>query len=1764
MTIEQEVARSIQDGVAYGHYAVVKTLADLLPAETQSFSFHGNLIVERMPIPEPSMTGKTGHLAATVSTTNPIGSPIKGNLFYGQAAIKNPTPLAGRLLPGGTDSHRTIKLSDTVNADTGWVELRPRSDSTGVPKLEPLVQAPYARLTSQIDEEDILADMGLSIGYYKIIEWNVMSGGPATLSLTEAKTTSGTESRLTLTQFGADFSQVENGDIVRLIRRSTYPATGDSAKGHGTLYRVIESKYSGLELAPRPLKKDEDGLYKTDSDFKAEKFFGFFNYEIIKTRRDVVALRGSKKNFGLMRSSAQVASGSTSQLLGSEWVQLGLRVGDSIVFSTGSTHKIISLGEEGVSFGSPVSGQQGATWTAHRQSDWVHIHFSAEKSYVGLVRDVINSDLIELEPDVYRSVEKNNSAPYEKTGESFRSSKEFTPVGSYWSRDGVDVIISRATWGSLRSFILVDPSGSLGSLQPGDVVSLLSYSGIESTSDEGLALRGYYRVASANQSSVRLSPLRHEKTGSALIPKDWAYKTLNDVFSVEAFRYKAYFPWQGVFEGRFSGDEAHINPRFLVGSGESPVSAEFSETQVASPLDSVSRSRIPGDYIDSYDVFIYRGLGVKFCFTPESGVGGLQPGDYLVPTNYQRKSIVKVDEVVDGKVVILEQRFYDSLDGRPAIFPLDKYPSFGVNKTTTYSSVKYSPGFSSISLNISDQLSGVVTGDRILLEPLGEVSPVTANLFNNWFVVLGVSGSSISLDPTTLRSGSMLGETLLEDTYGPSTSTVNFASAIGMPVRIRRVLHVPSGISKIWMEVPHLNMAEPLIFGPDAISGRSVRGHVFKMRNTETGSEFQLAAEKYEPQGAYAHQITFFKNPVIGSNGNYTVSENPFSSVEGENWEEVGGTPSTSLGVGLKGFLPNPSKRRLGEIRDEFVRQINAAPSGRKTAALDPQILSLFCSGDGPTVVKSLRQAIQEIKLAVGEEVITTAITINPVDGFKKEGSTASEYSLSDLIEKLGQSRFSPATFSPSLYDLILDADLHPIIQVYFNIGMAEALAKTTLQNKKNVYVDAYLQVTGYEDAISFLEAQKLDLMARVASSEDQVIQNAVNEILKKIDLMTAAKSVAQNLKEVARTAIVDIKERPDLMALIDNQLLVLTDLTSNFLKKNTLGHKRVFVERDGPFNPEYLQVFFNLVSSLENTNSQFYMGFKKKKLSGLSGVMRPGVEPSVRRSASAELIETEKEPTLKNKQRRLVRARNQARHGAGQLGDLRRHYDSAVNPAMKRSLADAIGRLFPRVQKFEQAANVIQAQIDKVKGMIPPLPSLPLPPLDGVKLAMAVADAIPVEPRVDGVVNAESASYASVDDGAAQATLVEKGTGEASSEPASRISGSISNLFTNDINDFKATNIVIPFSIQNQASGRNNKGQLSYISIVDGETHEEQNFELQIGDLSFNSSQYNQFMLTSIQESYQEKVQVMDTLGSGWSAFFFGSHPEVWSVSGLLINDLASDHVTKFRALWDEYLRGTSLAREKRKMKIHIPAAGLSILGFGISLSLSTDSQQNEVLVPFTMQFLVAGHPEPIPMITSFKSNQNVAKLRNAIEWASGGAIGGTLAQAVEANARTKPKGPGIGATGNPVPPKPDAGTAPTQEPPKPHTPADGVKQVTPPKPAKPAPSAPVTTAPAVDKPAASNTPTRARTPKPRVTPATPLAPSERAGSGSASTQKKAARPKAAPQSHEEAVNSLANIPATIGPRREMWFDRNIYIKWNGWGNRPDFYINNLQVDRP
>jgi hypothetical protein len=113
----------------------------------------------------------------------------------------------------------------------------------------------------------------------------------------------------------------------------------------------------------------------------------------------------------------------------------------------------------------------------------------------------------------------------------------------------------------------------------------------------------------------------------------------------------------------------------------------------------------------------------------------------------------------------------------------------------------------------------------------------------------------------------------------------------------------------------------------------------------------------------------------------------------------------------------------------------------------------------------------------------------------------------------------------------------------------------------------------------------------------------------------------------------------------------------------------------------------------------------------------------------------------------------------------------------------------------------------------------------------------------------------------------------------------------------------------------------------------------------------YIDFLLQQVQESYAEKIQVVDVLSDNYASYCFGQNPPVFNYTGLLYNSLQDDWRAAFTILYQELLRATKLARQKQVVILSYD----DVFVTGVLISMSqTLVAETQIAASFNFSMLV------------------------------------------------------------------------------------------------------------------------------------------------------------------------------------------------------------------
>ena len=114
----------------------------------------------------------------------------------------------------------------------------------------------------------------------------------------------------------------------------------------------------------------------------------------------------------------------------------------------------------------------------------------------------------------------------------------------------------------------------------------------------------------------------------------------------------------------------------------------------------------------------------------------------------------------------------------------------------------------------------------------------------------------------------------------------------------------------------------------------------------------------------------------------------------------------------------------------------------------------------------------------------------------------------------------------------------------------------------------------------------------------------------------------------------------------------------------------------------------------------------------------------------------------------------------------------------------------------------------------------------------------------------------------------------------------------------------------------------------------------------------YVGFILTGVQESHSEKLEVVNLPGDTFASYFYGASPRQFSFSGILVNTDQDQWRDAFEELYEKYLRGSVSSRNFSIVQISYN--GRVVSGWLTNLSQQLNSD-NDHYASFTFSVLVS-----------------------------------------------------------------------------------------------------------------------------------------------------------------------------------------------------------------
>lgn len=178
-----------------------------------------------------------------------------------------------------------------------------------------------------------------------------------------------------------------------------------------------------------------------------------------------------------------------------------------------------------------------------------------------------------------------------------------------------------------------------------------------------------------------------------------------------------------------------------------------------------------------------------------------------------------------------------------------------------------------------------------------------------------------------------------------------------------------------------------------------------------------------------------------------------------------------------------------------------------------------------------------------------------------------------------------------------------------------------------------------------------------------------------------------------------------------------------------------------------------------------------------------------------------------------------------------------------------------------------------------------------------------------------------------------------------------------------------------------------AYLASLPGDAQVQALAQVLLGSGSQGGSGFVDFILSQVQESFQEALQVDKVLGDTYVAFYFGQQPPVFQYSGFLLNSMQDDQRSGFALAYQNLLRGTALAGRGALARLRYDSVIVSgtMNGHGQVLDAA-----NEMAVPFNFTFLVKEYVVLQNPLFTRRSPADFVKLATDLAVASLSPVGG------------------------------------------------------------------------------------------------------------------------------------------------------------------------------
>ena len=156
----------------------------------------------------------------------------------------------------------------------------------------------------------------------------------------------------------------------------------------------------------------------------------------------------------------------------------------------------------------------------------------------------------------------------------------------------------------------------------------------------------------------------------------------------------------------------------------------------------------------------------------------------------------------------------------------------------------------------------------------------------------------------------------------------------------------------------------------------------------------------------------------------------------------------------------------------------------------------------------------------------------------------------------------------------------------------------------------------------------------------------------------------------------------------------------------------------------------------------------------------------------------------------------------------------------------------------------------------------------------------------------------------------------------------------------------------------------------------------------------YNSFLLTDVNCSLDEKMQILETFGDSEVTYYFGRQPMMFNIGGILIDSVDNNWFIQWLEMYTHALRGTELAKNYELVTLVLP--NMMVVGTITRMSWNQNSAR-DVDIPFQFTIMAKNIlPLPVALPNTPSSNSSSLNLSGVQNFISQAGINGIKAGSI------------------------------------------------------------------------------------------------------------------------------------------------------------------------